>query len=180
MPCAIRIVMCEVNSAVPAHFQARNERKGSRQDSVRMAPRACHRTRPFTRLMEESPSGEKLTPGRSTPLDMNTTEDHDRTYESRRLKCFQPTPQRSRASRPKHTSQMSGYRQYYRTRGGGVVNEGVRFPVGPPGRPEGSWPIVRNRVAWLWDAGCDNPRRIAQAQGQLKWSCTDRRRRKSS
>jgi hypothetical protein len=93
-------MISEMNNAVPAlHLYARNERIGSWQDSVCRAPCRCHR-KSFGKLTEEGLTSEKHTPGRSTPLDLITTEDHDRTSESRRLKCSQRTPRSGKASRP--------------------------------------------------------------------------------
>ena len=134
MSCPIRIMMCEMNSTIPAlHLQAENELIGFRRDSVCIARREGHSTRPFMGVMRERLSGKKHTPGRSTPLDLNTTEDHHRTYESRRLKCF---------SAYALTTQSVKSLECYRTQGGGVDSGGVSFSMGPAGRLEGSGPMV--------------------------------------
>jgi hypothetical protein len=44
--------------------------------------------RPMTKQEGKIPSGEKPTPGRSAPLVLNTTEDHDATSRARRRRML--------------------------------------------------------------------------------------------
>lgn len=82
-------------------------------------------------MRKSVPSGERRTPGRSTRLALDTTEDHDPTScgGGKWLK------------KAYALLAMSVKGRHYRTHGGGLVKGGVIFSIGPIGRFEGSGPI---------------------------------------